>query len=306
MYIDYNTAATISDVYPVGKNPSDVMVYGDKVYVVGCGTNTIYVLDKKTRSLIDKINTVDEMGEEAGFEPCYAAAYGSNAYVSTHGGYVAVIDTVSLTITNKFKVGSYPTGMGVGTVETNSVKEATLYVCNSDNGNGNGSISKINLGTGSVTEVKNDYIKNPRKVVVSGSTAFVLDYGSIDADGKQTGNGVYLLSDSGSGLLIDGATGMSAGGTSIVTYNYPLGSSKVEYRVYNLYYNTLSTFYLNGGTDYPITNPTAISVDPNTGYVLIASPGYVNMYDNNGNFVKSFAAGAYPCSICYSYSVVTK
>ena len=98
-YIDFSTGNAINNVYPIGSNPSDVMVYGNKVYVVGCGTNTIYVLDKNTRTLLDKINTVDEMGEDAGFEPRYATAYGSNAYVSTHGGYVAVIDTTSLTIT---------------------------------------------------------------------------------------------------------------------------------------------------------------------------------------------------------------
>ncbi len=122
-YIDYSNGTAIRNIYPIGLNPSDVLVYGNKVYVVGCGTNTIYVLDKKTRTLIDKINTVDEMGEEAGIEPRYAVAYGSNTYVSTHGGYVAVIDTASLTITTKFKVGSYPEGLGVVVVENNkSVK----------------------------------------------------------------------------------------------------------------------------------------------------------------------------------------
>ena len=301
-YIDFSTGNAINNVYPIGSNPSDVMVYGNKVYVVGCGTNTIYVLDKNTRTLLDKINTVDEMGEDAGFEPRYATAYGSNAYVSTHGGYVAVIDTTSLTITNKFKVGSYPEGMGVGVTESNSTKEATLYVANSDNGNGNGSISKINLGSGSVSEIKNDLIKNPYRVVVGGSDAFVLDLGTIDADGKQTGNGVYYVGDKVN-LLIDGATGMSAAGSSIITYNHPMGSDNVVYKVCNLYYGSISTFNLSGDSSTPITNPTAISVDPNTGYIMIGNPGFVNMYDGNGNFWKSFSAGENPVGLCYSYGV---
>ena len=300
-YIDYNTATVNHNIYPIGQNPSDVMVYGNKVYVVGCGTNTIYVLDKKTNALLDKINTIDEMGEDAGFEPYYAVAYGSNAYVSTHGGYVAVLDTTSLTITNKFKVGSYPEGMGVGVVESGSTKEASLYVANSDNGNGNGSISKISLGTGSVSEIKNENIKNPRRIVVGGNTAFVLDAGTIDEEGKQNGAGVYMLADNNVSLLIKDATGMSASGSSIITYNYPKGSSKVEYKVCNLYYNSLSTFYLSGDTSKPITNPSAICVDPNVGYMLIANPGYVNMYDGNGNFVKSFDVGENPIAISYSY-----
>ena len=301
-YIDYSNGTAIRNIYPIGQNPSDVLVYGNKVYVVGCGTNTIYVLDKKTRTLIDKINTVDEMGEEAGFEPRYAIAYGSNAYVSTHGGYVAVIDTASLTITNKYKVGSYPEGMGVGVVSSNgSVKEVTLYVANSDNGNGNGSISKINLGSGSVSEIKNEKIKNPRNVIVGGTTAFVLDAGTIDDEGIQKNAGVYMVEDNDVSMLIENATGMSASGSAIVTYNFPKGSSSVTYRVCDLYYGNLSYFTLSGDSSKPISNPTSICVDPNTGYLIIGNPGYINIYDGNGNFADSFDIGENPVGICYSY-----
>ena len=301
-YIDYSNGTAIRNIYPIGQNPSDVLVYGNKVYVVGCGTNTIYVLDKKTRTLIDKINTVDEMGEEAGIEPRYAVAYGSNTYVSTHGGYVAVIDTASLTITNKFKVGSYPEGMGVGVVSSNgSVKEVTLYVANSDNGNGNGSISKINLSSGSVSEIKNEKIKNPRNVIVGGTTAFVLDAGTIDDEGIQKNAGVYMVEDNDVSMLIENATGMSASGSAIVTYNFPKGSSSVSYRVCNLYYGNLSVFTLSGDSSKPISNPTSICVDPNTGYLIIGNPGYINIYDGNGNFADSFDIGENPVGICYSY-----
>jgi YVTN family beta-propeller protein len=301
-FIDFATGTAVRNIYPIGQNPSDVLVYGNKVYVVGCGTNTIYVLDKKTRTLIDKINTVDEMGEEAGIEPRYAVAYGSNTYVSTHGGYVAVIDTASLTITNKYKVGSYPEGMGVGVVSSNgSVKEVTLYVANSDNGNGNGSISKINLGSGSISEIRTEKIKNPRRIVVGGSTAFVLDAGSINEEGIQKNAGVYMVDDNNVSMLIEDATGMSASGSAIVTYNFPKGSSSVTYRVCDLYYGNLSYFTLSGDSSKPISNPTAICVDPNTGYLIIGNPGYINIYDGNGNFADSFDIGENPVGICYSY-----
>ena len=306
-YIDYSTNTATPNATPIGLNPSDVMVYGNKVYVVGSGSNAIYVFNKNTQSLIDKILTVDEMGEEAGVEPRYASAYGSNVYVSTHGGYVAVVDTASLTVTNKFKVGSYPEGLGVGVVESNSAKEASLYVACSDNGNGNGSLYRINLGSGSVTEIVTDKVKNPQRVVVSGSTAFVLDYGNIDSEGNQKDAGVYMVAYNSTSSsyeaqkLIENATGMTAGGSSIVTFNYPKGSSNVTYKVCNLYYNTLNTFSLSGDSSYPITNPSAICIDPNAGYLLIANPGYVNMYDGNGNFAKSFNTGDNPTAISYSY-----
>ncbi len=305
-FIDFATGTAVRNIYPIGQNPSDVLVYGNKVYVVGCGTNTIYVLDKKTRTLIDKINTVDEMGEEAGIEPRYAVAYGSNTYVSTHGGYVAVIDTASLTITNKYKVGSYPEGMGVGVVNSNgSVKEVILYVANSDNGNGNGSISKINLSSGSISEIMTEKIKNPRRIVAGGSTAFVLDAGSIDEEGIQKNAGVYVVDDNEVAMLIENATGMSASGSTIVTYNFPKGSSSVSYRVCNLYYGNLSVFTLSGDSSKPISNPTSICVDPNTGYLIIGNPGYINIYDGNGNFADSFDIGENPVGISYSYGTAT-
>ena len=305
-FIDYDNDKVVNNIYPIGSNPSDVVVYGNKIYVIGCGTNTIYVLNKKTHTLIDHINTIDEMGEDAGFEPRYATVYGNNVYVSTHGGYVAVIDTTSLTITNKYKVGSYPEGMGIGTVESSSSSnEVTLYVANSDNGNGNGSISKINLSTGSVSEIKNELIKNPQSIVVGGNTAYVLDAGTIDGDGKQKNAGVYKVADNNVSLLIENATGMSAANSSIVTYNYPKGSSRVEYKVYNLYYNSLNTFSLSGDAKKPISNPTSICVDNNTGYLLIGTSGYVNIYDSYGNFKESFDVGENPVGICYSYRIET-
>ena len=51
----------------------------------------------------------------------------------------------------------------------------------------------------------------------------------------------------------------------------------------------------------PISNPTSICVDPNTGYLIIGNPGYINIYDGNGNFADSFDIGENPVGICYSY-----
>ena len=110
-----------------------------------------------------------------------------------------------------------------------------------------------------------------------------------------------MVEDNDVSMLIENATGMSASGSAIVTYNFPKGSSSVSYRVCNLYYGNLSVFTLSGDSSKPISNPTAICVDPNTGYLIIGNPGYINIYDGNGNFADSFDIGENPVGICYSY-----
>lgn len=318
-FIDYNAGTAQQNVYKtangtsLGGTPNDVMTYGSKIYITGADENTVFVLDKKTFRLIEKISTTADMGEAEGAMPRQLQAYGSRVFVSTYGGYVGVIDTLSLTLGNKYKVGSYPEGMTIGTDDNNA--NAKLYVANSDYGNDNGSISIIDLTSGSVSEIKNEKIHNPQELAVAGSEIYVLDWGYYDENWQQKEAGVYLINGSNVQKIVPDATGMAAAGYNIVTFNYPYGATQPTYSVYNVAYHTLNNFYLAGDSSNPIVSPAAISVDPNTGYVLIASrsmnpdtgypdysaPGFVNMYTGNGDFVKSFATGVEPHKISYMY-----
>ena len=302
----------------LGGTPNDVMCYGDKIYIAGSDENTVFVLNAKTFKLIEKINTVQEMGSSEGVNPRALEAYGGKVYVSTYGGYVAVIDTGSVSVPphylNSYKVGSAPEGMAVG---GSTDADVALYVANSDYGYGNGSISKISLANGSVTEIKNDKIRNPQQLAVAGDVIYVLDWGYYDENWMQKDAGVYMINGSIVSKVIPDATGMAAAGQSIVTYNYPYGSSKATYSVYNSVYGSLGTFTPTGGT--AIESPAAIAIDPNTGQVYIASrsmdpdtgypsyttPGYMNVYTGNGQFIgsSSFATGVEPHVIAFTYGV---
>lgn len=320
-FLDYNSGEARQNVFKnangesLGGTPNSVMCYGNKVYVAGSDENAVFVLDKKTFKLIERISTTDEMGEAEGVMPRSLTAYDKNVYVSTYGGYVGVIDTLDLSVRNMYKVGSYPEGMAIGTKDN----LVYLYVANSDYGNGNGSISVVNLSSGSVSEIKG--VRNPQELAVAGDNIFVLDWGYYDESESwvQKEAGVYLINGSNVQKIIPDATGMAAAGYNIVTFNAPYDSSKkVSYSIFNVAYGSLSTFTLSGDGANRIESPAAISIDPNTGYVLIASrkmnpdtgypdysaPGFINMYTGNGEYVKTFDTGVEPHQITFLYGTV--
>ena len=300
----------------LGGTPNDVYVYGNKIYITGSDENVVFVLNKSDFKQIKKISTIADMGEAEGVTPRHLKAYDGKVYVTTYGGYVGVIDTLSLNVTNMYKVGSAPEGMAFGGTSDSDV---SLYVANSDYGNGNGSISKITLATGTITEIKNEKIHNPQQLAVSGNMIYVLDWGYYDENWNQKEAGVYLINGSTVSLVIPDATGMAASGQYIVTYNYPYGSSTISYSVYNAAYNMTASYLLSGGN--PIASPCAISIDSNTGYVFLASrtmdpdtgypsyttPGYLNIYDGSGQFVSgtTYTTGVEPHAIAFTHGYET-
>jgi hypothetical protein len=312
-YIDYEADTSREIASSLGDTPNDVIVYGDKVYVTVTGENTVVVFDRKTFRQVKVFSTTDQMGQEEGVGPRCLEAEGSNVFVTTRGGYVGVIDTVSLGLRNMYKVGVNPEGITVVEGE----KATFLYVANNGNTSADASISVINLSNTSVSEIRNDKFHCPRQIAAAGEILYVLDDGYIDADGIQQEAGLYVYNGATVMKVIADATGMSASGYGIITYNNPIGSSSVSYSVFHVLYGTLSVFPLSGDNNYRIQTPTAISVDPNTGNVLIASrtannelgtplstePGFVNIYTSNGEFMKSYPVGVEPSAITFQYKL---
>ena len=319
-YIDYTTGTPTADIYKqangksLGGTPNDVIVYGQKVYVVGSDENTIFVLDVKNCKELKQVSTTALLGDAEGYNPRHIAAYGDRVYFTTYGGYVAAIDTINFTLKDKYQVGSAPEGLSFGS-SSSSTTQPKLYVANSDYGNGNGSISCIDIASSSVTEIKNDKVTNPQEIAVAGETLYVLDYGYYDENFNQKDAGVYRISGSDAQLMVPNATGMAAYGYNIYTFNDPWGGSGATYSIYNIQSNYTTTLHLSGDSAHKLISPCAISVDPNTGYIYIASrpqdpdtqypsytmPGFVNAYTNNGEFLESFDAGVEPHKIEFSY-----
>ena len=326
-YINYATMTPSAqqNVYQMvngeslGGTPNDVLVYGQKVYIAGSDENTIFVLDARNSKELKKVSTTVLLGEAEGKTPRRLAAFDGKVYFTTYGdgdkGSVAAIDTMSFALQKQYQVGSHPEGLAFGIDGTNTV---TLYVANSDWSMGNGSISKIDLTSGSITTSEYEKVKNPQEIAVAGTNLYVLDYGHYDDAYNQEDAGVYKISGGTVSLVVPNATGMAAAGYLIYTFNDPFGSAAgPSYSVYDIRSNSPAKLNLTGDSSHPIVSPAAIAVDPNTGNILIASrqkdpdtgypsyamPGFVNVYQgyglntNPGQFVESFATGVEPHKI---------
>ncbi len=291
----------------IGKDPSEVYVYGSKVYITCTGEDAVLVLSTRDYTLLEAIDTKDEMGEEEGAGPRGLTGYGSKVYVSTNGGYVGVIDTTSIAMTGTpYKVGGKPEGMGVA-LNSNNVPQ--LYVCNND-----GYYTTIDLSQGSVSESKPAMLHSPSQVAAASfetsTVLFMLDNGQME-EGVQKDAGVYAVSSSSVEKIIPDATGMTAAGQYIVTYNAPAGSTTPFYSLYNVNsYAGYTAFPKGGDTQYPIVEPTAISMDPNTYGVYIGSAaadptgaGFVNIYRLDGAFERNYPVGNRPEDIAFVYRV---
>ena len=282
--------------------PSDVIVYGGKVYVANPGRNSVSVFDLKNLTLIKEVGTVSQMGETEGVAPRSLTAYGDKVYVSTYGGYVGAMDTLSFAISKKYKAGSYPEGLTIG------VKDEVpfLYVANSDLGGEAASVTSINLSQGTSTEIRNAKLHNPQKLAVAGDDIFVLDAGYFE-DGVQKEAGVFLVNGTSAQIVIPDATDMAAAGYNIVTINNPVGSTKdFYYSSYSILDKGVRGFLFYGDDTCPIDSPVAIGLDPNTGYIMVTSEsGIANLYDGEGSFVTSFTVGENPMDIAFLHELHT-
>ena len=314
-YFDYKTKNVTKNVFERINGASlgtgvlnDAMRYGDKVYIVADGENSVFVADAKTLRLIQVINmTSDTMLGAKGVSPRRITASENKIYVSTYGGCVAAIDTASFTLAKRYDAGSYPEGM--------LIVNGYMYVANSDYGKGNASISIIDLSTGAEAEkITHENIRNPQEIAVAGSDVYYLDYGQYgDApDYKQEHAGVYRynLYDKKAVEVIPNATGMACYGAFIFTYNNANGVEKTTYSMYDIRTSTANNFVPEG-----IEVPAAISIDPITNYLFIASnrklsgseyadyslPGFVIYYDpSTFKKVDSFDCGVGPVRFVFN------
>lgn len=150
--IDYASSTATQNVFKtangrtLGNTANDGIVYGNKIYLAVDQSNTIEVIDKKTKRSIKQIKTTDLLGNAEGVEPRHIIADGGKVYFTTYGGYVAAVDTINFALADKYKVGDYPEGLAIG--------GSNLYVANSNYGKGGGNISCIDLSSKKV-ETKN-------------------------------------------------------------------------------------------------------------------------------------------------------
>lgn len=85
--IDYATSTATQGVFraangrSLGNTANDGIVYGNKIYLAVDQSNTIEVIDKKTKQSIKQIKTTELLGNAEGAEPRHIIADGGKVYL---------------------------------------------------------------------------------------------------------------------------------------------------------------------------------------------------------------------------------
>ena len=318
-YIDYTAGTVTANAFQaangksLGKTANYIVDYGSKLYIVVDAEATIWVCEKANLQVVKQINTIDLLGEKDGVSPRAAVGENGNLYVTFYGdsyiggnGVVAAIDTLTFSKQATYTVGSYPDGL--------TLANGCIYVANSDYGNGvNPSISKINLATAKVEEMKDAAITNPMQLLTIGNDVYCLDYGTYDENWNQVGAGVRKITAAGEVSKVVDGTFMCNNGKKIYTANAPYGAAEITYLIYDTTTGTTTSWNPEG-----IFSPALIAADPvsgdifivsyqqnpETGYAGYALPSYTNQYDAEGKLVKKYENTATgPISVVFNTGV---
>jgi hypothetical protein len=318
-YIDYAQKTSVANVFQkangksVGKTANYITAYGSKLYIVVDAEATIWVCDKQTLKIEKQLSTTQLLGDADGVSPRAALGHDGKLYFACYGasttggnGIVAAIDTVNFAKQQTYAVGSYPNGL--------ALCNGYLFVTNSDYGNNvKPSLSKIDLTSGAVTEIKDAAITNPMEILAVGNAVYYLDYGTYDANWNQTGAGVRKVTLDGQVTKVVDGTAMCSDGKKIYTVNAPYGAATINYPIYDI-----ATGQTTSWEPADIFSPAVIAADPvngnifvvsyqqnpDTGYAAYNMPSYTNQYDAQGNLVKKYENTATgPISVVFNTGV---
>ena len=324
--IDYASSTATQKVFKaangrsLGNTANDGIVYGNKIYLAVDQSNTIEVIDKKTKQSIKQIKTTDLLGKAEGAEPRHIIADGGKVYFTTYGGYVAAVDTTDFALQKKWQVGSYPESLVIG--------NGNLYVANSNYGYGGGNISCINLSNDNVETKNIEGVNNPTSIYYASNVLYVLDnpvYGPAP-DYATTGENslrTVNFAEGKSQKVADGnyAVCVTPGATTRMQAAHPY------FYVLNAPFGgTPSVSVLAAGSTQPQAmtlsekpvSPCGIFADPLNGHIFVLSykmgdkgtpdyngNGYVVEYDSAGQKQHEYETGVGSCAMFFDSAYKT-
>ena len=322
--IDYATSTATQGVFraangrSLGNTANDGIVYGNKIYLAVDQSNTIEVIDKKTKQSIKQIKTTELLGNAEGAEPRHIIADGGKVYFTTYGGYVAAVDTINFVLADKYKVGSCPEGLVIG--------GSNLYVANSNYGKGGGNISCIDLSSKKVETKNIEGVNNPTGIYYASGLLYVLDNQYYDASWNAYGENslrTVNFAEGKSQKVADGnyAVCVTPGATTRMQAAHPY------FYVLNAPFGgTPSVSVLAAGSTQPQAmtlsekpvSPCGIFADPLNGHIFVLSykmgdkgtpdyngNGYVVEYDSAGQKQHEYETGVGSCAMFFDSAYKT-
>ena len=325
--IDYASSTATQNVFKtangrsLGNTANDGIVYGNKIYLAVDQSNTIEVIDKKTKQSIKQIKTTDLLGKAEGADPRHIIADGGKVYFTTYGGYVAAVDTTSFALQKKWQVGSSPEGLVFG--------NGNIYVANSNYAAGGGNISCINLSNDNVETKNIEGVNNPTGIYYAAGLLYVLEnpvYGPAP-DYVPTGENALRtvnFAEGKSQKVADGnyAVCVTPGATTRMDVVRP------HFYVLNVPYSGTTpsvSVVVPGSTDVQTltlsempVSPCGIFADPLNGHIFVLSyrlgdsgyadysgNGYVVEYDRAGKKLNEYDTGVGSCAMFFDSAYKT-
>lgn len=309
-YYDFATKALTGHVFEtansrkLGDSAQEFMQYGTKIYIPVYNSMLIEVVDAETMKSLKSIEPKDADGK--GEKPRSVTASEGYVYATLYNGYVARIDTTSLTIDKKVKIGANPDKL--------FAQGDVLYAANS------GGLSAVYDSTISVVDLKSFEVKKPVKVLVnptrvvadSEGDAYAISMGNYSKDpATLIPNTLQLIKKGGSTSKgICTATVISICNDTIYGIYKQFGSTAFDFFTYDAKAERMLTEqFVTDGTVID-GDPQEIDVDPATGHVYVSVGGKdVNgdmyIFSREGKLLDKFDTdGLYPQGVIFVYKDV--
>lgn len=293
-WVRWNDGAADNDFFlsrtdrDLGDTGNDMKRYGGKIYIVVNISSTVEVMNAESFAPIKQIQM--QAGGQAK-QPRSLAFANGNVYVSCYDGFVDVIDTATLTVTQRIPVGANPEGLAIA--------NGKLYVANSGGlnyPNVDSTVSVIDLTLNSeITRITVG--NNPGGVIADAQgDIYVIargNYGSIPSRMKRINTTTDQLVES---FSFD-VNGFAAFGSKMLVYS----SNQIH-----AFDPVLEAIESSNFVDLTgVTTLYGVAYNDKDSYIYVTdamnytNTGYVRKYTTSGSFVTSYHVGLNPSKILF-------
>ena len=292
-WVDLSTGKVTEDLFlqktgrKLGDTGNDLQRYGAKVYVLVNVSSTIEVLNAHTGQSLKQI-VMQENGKAK--QPRNLAFYGGKVFVSCFDGYVDVLDTASLTVEKRIKVGSNPEDM--------VVVNQRLYVSNSG-----GLIPSLDstlsiIDCQNLVELEKIVVgKNPGKIVSQNDSILYVhvrgNYSTIPSVLKKVNVGISKNQET-IPIKISGIEKMENQLLIYTSESVSLYDMKTNATINSDFIplNDITTLYR---IQYIEALKQLFLFDANT----YTNSGYIHRFSNTGQYIQKYHVGLNPNSLIY-------
>lgn len=319
-YFDYEAGVYHKNIYPtlnptivkeLGDVGNDIQIYGNKIYAVINVSHLIEVMELATGKHLGTISIPNcrYITFDNGY--AYVSSYAGPVLIDPNArlGYVAKVDTATLTVKDTCVVGYQPEEM--------VIRDNKLYVANSGGyrvPNYDNTVSVIDLNTFKETEKITVGINLHRMKLDSEGNIYVSSRG--DYKGIPSNTYIINAADKVSDVLNLPASNMTISGDSLYVYStewsYVTNSNTITYAIVNTRQKRIvSRNFITDGTEKNITIPYGLAINPDTKEIFITdakdyvTPGRLHCYSPDGKHKWDVETGDIPAHIVFTRKKLT-